>query len=83
MLSSDSTGCLAGALLVLCTRSVLSVLRLRARVLDSLSQIVFVSCVNVLVQDVTTDSQDYEPEIRILRSSFLFVLAHGLQTLFV
>jgi len=79
-LSVDSTSSLAAATLVLCARSVLRLLRAHSRVVDSVSEIVFVACVNVLLADVTTDSldpRDYDAELRVVRVGFVSILAHS------
>lgn len=86
MLSTDSTGSLAAAMEILCARGVLRVLRLHSLVVDSVSQIVFVACVNVVLQDATADSQDArdaDPELRVLRMCFVSVLAHAVHALLV
>jgi hypothetical protein len=85
-LATDSTGSLAAAMLVLCARTVLRILRVHSRVLDSVSDIVFVACVNVLLADVTSDSRDprdYDAELLVLRVAVVSILAHGVHALLV
>lgn len=85
-LAIDSTSSLAAAMLILCARSVLRILRVHSRVVDSVSEIVFVACVNVLLADVTADSldpRDYDAELRVVRVGFVSILAHGVHALLV
>jgi hypothetical protein len=54
--------------------------------LDSVSDIVFVACVNVLLADVTSDSRDprdYDAELLVLRVAVVSILAHGVHALLV
>ncbi len=68
----------AAALLVLCSRSVLRILRVRSRVVDSFSEIFFVACVNVLLQDVGSSPQE---DVRLLRVALVCVLAYQMNAL--
>jgi hypothetical protein len=73
-----SASSLAAALLLLCTRSVLRILRVHSRVVDSFSEIFFVACVNVLLQDVASSPQE---DVRLLRVSLVCVLAYQINAL--
>jgi hypothetical protein len=83
MLFTDSTSSLAAAVMVHCARGLMNILCVHTRVVDSLSEIVSMACINVLVQNASDVSEDLQndTEVQVLRVFLLCMFCHWVQTL--